>query len=173
VLNVHERELRASPEKVGALIDSLASGHDALWPRHSWPRVQFDGPLRVGVHGAHGPISYFVEEYSPGKSIRLRFTAPRGFDGFHALDRVAKTADTAVLRHTLEMTTHGSAVLAWPIVFRPMHDALLEDLFATAEASLGHAPRMQPWSRWVKLIRWIMSRGHARPQATPAQHSRH
>ncbi len=31
------------------------------------------------------------------------------------------------------MSTHGLAVLSWPLVYRPMHDALIEDSLATAE----------------------------------------
>jgi hypothetical protein len=37
VVNVHQRLLHASPERVGALIDSLASPEDRLWPGR-WPR---------------------------------------------------------------------------------------------------------------------------------------
>lgn len=56
VLNVHERELRATSEQVGALIGSLASRNDLLWPRHIWPKMEFDRPLSVGATGGHGPI---------------------------------------------------------------------------------------------------------------------
>jgi hypothetical protein len=131
--------------------------------------MEFDRPLSVGARGGHGPIRYFVEEYVPGESIKFRFTGPKGFDGFHGYQRIRTTADTAVLRHTLEMTTHGLAVLSWPVVYQPMHDALIEDSLATAEASLGQAPRIQPWSLWVRVLRWVVSRGKARAQVTPNQ----
>jgi hypothetical protein len=131
--------------------------------------MEFDRPLGVGARGGHGPIRYFVEDYAPGESVRFRFTAPRGFDGFHVYERIRTTADTAVLRHTLEMTTHGPAVLSWPVVYRPMHDALIEDSLATAEASLGQAPHIRPWSLWVRLVRWVVSRGKATAQVTPNQ----
>ena len=167
VLNVHESELQAGPDRVGALVDSLASRGDALWPKHTWPRMEFDRPLGVGARGGHGPIRYFVEEYVPGESIKFRFTGPKGFDGVHGYQRIKTTADTVVLRHTLEMTTRGLAVLSWPVVYRPMHDALIEDSLATAEASLGQAPRIQPWSLWVRFLRWVVSRGKARAQVTP------
>jgi hypothetical protein len=169
VLNVHDRKLHATPEQVGALIDSLASGEDALWPKHAWPRMEFDRPLGVGARGGHGPIRYFIEEYVPGESIKFRFTGPEGFDGFHGYDRVETTANTVVLRHTLKMTTHGPAILSWPLIYRPMHDALIEDSLATAEASLGQASRIQPWSLWVRFLRWVVSRGKARAQVTPNQ----
>jgi hypothetical protein len=169
VLNVHERELQAGPDRVGALVDSLASRDDVLWPKHAWPRMEFDRALSVGARGGHGPIRYFVEAYVPGESIKFRFTGPKGFDGFHGYERIKTTADTVVLRHTLEMTTHGLAVLSWPVVYRPLHDALIEDSLATAEASLGNTPQIQPWSWWVCLLRWVVSRGKGGAQVTPNQ----
>ena len=83
VLNIHERKFSASPEKVGALIDSLSSREDTLWPKQAWPRMEFARTLSVGAVGGHGPIRYYVEAYTPGKSIRFRFTRPRGFSGYH------------------------------------------------------------------------------------------
>jgi hypothetical protein len=129
--------------------------------------MEFDRPLSVGARGGHGPIRYFVEEYVPGESIKFRFTGPRGFDGSHGYERIRTTADTAVLRHTLAMTTHGLAVLSWPVVYQPMHDALIEDSLATAEASLAHAPHIQPWPLWVRLLRWVVSGGKAAHRGRP------
>lgn len=169
VLNVHERELQAGPDRVGVLVDSLASRDDLLWPKHAWPRMEFDHPLSVGARGGHGPIRYFVEEYVPGESVKFRFTGPKGFNGFHGYEGIKTTSDTVVLRYTLEMTTHGLAVLSWPVVYRPLHDALIKDSLATAEASLGRAPLIQSWSLWVRFLRWVASRGKARAQVTPNQ----
>ena len=56
VLNVHDRNIAAPPDAVGALIDSLASDDDALWPSRTWPRMYLDRPLGVGAIGGHGPI---------------------------------------------------------------------------------------------------------------------
>lgn len=166
VRNVHERELPAS-ERAAALIDSLGSKHDALWPRGSWPRLVLDRAPSVGASGGHGPIRYFVEQYVPGESIKFRFTRPKGFQGYHRYDMVKAGSEVVVLRHTLEMTTRGLAVLSWPLVFRPLHDALIEDSLATAETALGGTPRVRPWSLWVRLLRRIMSRGRApRQQVT-------
>ncbi len=77
VINIHERELGANHEQVGALIDSLASEDDRLWPGHSWPRMKFDRPLSIGATGGHGPIRYFIEGYKPGKFIKFCFTNPK------------------------------------------------------------------------------------------------
>lgn len=167
VRNVHERELRASPQQVGALIDSLSSRDDALWPRQSWPRMALDRPLGVGAAGGHGSVRYVVEAYAPGRSIRFGFTGPRGFDGHHRLEIVNITEQHCVLRHTIDMTTRGAALFMWPLVFRALHDALLEDALAVAQASLGQTPLVRPWSVWVKVLRWLVSRGRTSPQVTP------
>lgn len=168
VINIHERRLPASAERVGALIDTLASREDALWPRHCWPRMALDRPLGVGASGGHGPIGYVVDDYQPGRAIRFRFTRPKGFNGWHGLDIADDDGDGVILRHTLCMTTHGMAVASWAIVFRPLHDALLKDALATAEASLGRTPKLTPWSAWVRSLRWIASAGKATAQTAPS-----
>ena len=75
--------------------------------------MEFDRTLSVGARGGHGPVRYFVEEYVPGESIKFRFTAPNGFNGFHAYERIKTiTPNTDVLRHTLEIG-QSPRVLAW------------------------------------------------------------
>ena len=171
VLNIHERALPESPQRVSTLIDALSSPEDALWPNQSWPRMTFDRPLRVGADGGHGPIRYFVEAYIPGQRIRFRFSGPRGFDGHHEFAIVGSSAKSCVLRHTLEMITRGPALVSWPFVFRPLHNALIEDSLAVAQASLGHTPRVQPWPARVRILRWLASRGRAPAQVTPSRSS--
>jgi hypothetical protein len=167
VLNIHERELPSSLVRAGGLIDSLASSADTLWPSQSWPRMKFDGALSIGAVGGHGPIRYSVEDYKPGQSIRFRFTGPSGFDGYHGFELLAAGGPGCGLRHTLQIRTHGVAMLSWPIVFRPLHDALIEDSLAQAEASLGRAPNVHKWSTWVKILRYLLSKGKSRRQAVP------
>jgi len=167
VLKIHQREFPASLDRVGALIDTLGSRDDALWPVHSWPLMLFDGSLRIGAAGGHGRIGYRVEAYAPRRLIKLRFTEPWGFRGSHSYEVVSGKGNSALLRHTLEMRTWGPAILSWPLVYRPLHDALIEDSLATAEASLGLTPRMRAWSPWVKFLRFLVSRGDAHSQVTP------
>jgi len=162
--NVHERKLKGSPAKVGTLIDSLASDNDLLWPKDSWPRMKFDRPLGIGATGGHGPIRYSVEAYHPGQSIRFRFLGPKGFTGMHSYVILPMSDREVVLRHQLEMRTHGPALLTWPLVFQPLHDALIEDSLTRAEVSLGLPATIHLWSPRVKLLRWIMSGGKARKQ---------
>jgi hypothetical protein len=167
VLNIHEREIPAGASKVGALIDSLASDNDALWPKAFWPAMRFDRPLSVGAVGGHGPIPYVVEEFRPGQMVKFRFLGPRGFNGSHWLEVLPKGENSTVLRHTIGMRAEGAALLSWPLIIRPLHDALLEDALALAQASVGAVPVVRPWSPWVKFLRWVMSGGRARSQQTP------
>ena len=168
VLNVHERRLAASAAEVGALLDTLATPQDRLWPRGFWPAMRFDGPLAPGASGGHGPIRYAVEAMEPGRAVRFRFLVPRGFDGWHALEIVPDGERASILRHTLAMTPRGTARLVWPLAIRPLHDALLEDALARAEAAVGQTPTVVPWSSWVRLLRFVLSMGRARPQSSPA-----
>jgi len=155
VCNVHERLFPLPSALVGALIDSLASRDDRLWPRDKWPPMRFDRPLAVGAAGGHGPIRYFVEEYRPGQSVLFRFSAPRGFNGTHCFE-VEDRQGTAVLRHVLEMRAAGRAVLSWSLYIRPLHDACVEDCMDRATVSLGIAlERPARWSIYVRLLRAV------------------
>lgn len=174
VKNVHERVIAAPLEMVGGLLDRLASREDALWPRENWPPMRFDKPLAVGARGGHGPVGYFVEAYEPGRSVRFRFDAPRGFNGTHRFDVEELTPQTARLKHTLEMRLEGAARVSWPLFFRPLHDALVEDALDCAErfcasgaskdcqAQVGNFEKRR-WSLAVRLLRRLTT---ARRRAT-------
>ncbi|MFE3457022.1 SRPBCC family protein [Nocardiopsis aegyptia] len=164
VYNTHERHLNASPGEVGALLDTLASDDDRLWPHGSWPALFLDGPLAVGAAGGHGPVRYTVEEYVPGHRLRLRFGAPRGFDGFHEFTVRPDPRGGTVLAHLLAMRAHGPALASWPLVFGPLHDALLEDLLDRAEIAVAGSVRTPArWSLWVRLLRALLGRGARTP----------
>jgi len=163
VLNIHQRTLPLPVARVNPLIDSLASANDLLWPYEAWPRMKFNGPLRLHASGGHGPIRYNIIAYTPGSHIRFQFTGPRGFDGYHEF-RVTLSDSGCVLRHTLEMTTHGIASITWPLIYRPLHDALIEDALAKAQKSLGLRPEIHRWPVWVKTLRFFLSAGKASSQ---------
>jgi hypothetical protein len=153
VRNEHERKFSLPLATVGALIDSLASREDRLWPIDKWPRMRFDRPLAVGAVGGHGPVRYSVEEYRPGQSIRFRFSAPRGFNGTHRFE-VEEREGKTVLRHVIEMRATGPALLTWPLFFRPLHDACLEDCMDRATVSLGiQLESPARWSIYVRVLR--------------------
>jgi hypothetical protein len=140
------------------LIDGLASRNDKLWPRDRWPAMRFDRPMQVGAIGGHGPIRYTVESYAPGRSITFRFTAPKGFDGTHSFGIDEVSSGIVRVHHIIEMNVTGRARLSWPLVFRPLHDALLEDALDQAEALFSPLPRKNSrWSIRVRLLRWIFS----------------
>jgi hypothetical protein len=162
VRNVHERIIHTSSlSQVGGLIDQLASRNDLLWPSERWPPMRFDRPLGVGATGGHGPIRYTVEDYEPGRSIRFRFTAPRGFDGTHALEVEEIELGKVRLRHTLVMQLKGAARLSWPLMFRWLHDALIEDALDCAESYAASVPlKQREFSLRVKILRRL-----ARPAA--------
>lgn len=166
VYNVHSRVLPgADANEAGALLDGLATDHDRLWPGDTWPPVRFDRPLSVGADGGHGPIRYRVEGYAPRQWVLLRFTGPRGVDGFHEF-AVLPRPDGVELRHTLVIHTRGPARLSWPFVIRWLHDALLEDLLDRAEREVtGTVRRPARWSWYVRILRGL-ARGR-RPHVVP------
>ena len=164
VLNEHHTLLAADAEIVGCLLDRLGADDDALWPRRAWPAMHLDRPLAVGSSGGHGPIRYRVESYEQGRSVAFRFTGPRGFDGRHTLSIERRGPQHTLLAHVIDMRIHGPALLAWPLIFRPLHDALIEDAMAVAEVRIGMPIRMRPWSLYVRVLRWLMTAGRARSQ---------
>jgi hypothetical protein len=163
ILNIHERKFECRAEQLGALLDSLASAEDLLWPHETWPRMSFDGSLAMGAQGGHGPIRYDVEHYEPGRAIRFRFTNPRGFQGHHGYE-VKEIESGAMLRQVLEMNSLGSALLSWPLIFRPLHDALIEDSLTKAEFVLGFKPDYRLWSPWVIFLRFLLGGKRAKSQ---------
>ncbi|WP_372411252.1 SRPBCC family protein [Streptomyces luteireticuli] len=160
VFNVHERVLDAPPDKAGALIDTLAGQEDLLWPHGGWPSMAFDRPLSRGAKGGHGPVRYTVVAHVPSTWVRFAFRAPRGFDGFHEFAVLPLGDGRTVLRHTLAMNARGPARLTWPLAWRPLHDACLEDALDRAQlACTGAVARPARWSPYVRLLRAARVRG--------------
>lgn len=157
IRNVHERLLAVPAGRVGLVLDSLGTANDRLWPHETWPALRLDGPLAAGAHGGHGPVRYTVQSYEPGVGIRFQFRRPRGFIGHHEYTVTPVTEASCILRHEIVMTLSRSALLSWPLFFRPMHDALLEDSLHKAELELGLVPL--PGVRhglWVRMLRQLL-----------------
>jgi hypothetical protein len=151
VLNIHHRQVSGA----GLLIDSLSGKEDRLWPRDSWPEMRLDRPLEEGAAGGHGPIRYTVERYVPGRCIRFRLTGPRGVDGFHEYS----TGDGDSLCHVLAMRVRGPARITWPLIYRWLHDALIEDSLDRAEKELtGTVRAPYRWNPYVRFLRAVFSR---------------
>jgi hypothetical protein len=105
------------------------------WPA-DWPQLRDDhvGFLR------HEPI-----ERTPNR-LHFRITGPRGFSGWHGWD-----LEDGVVRHTVEADCQGWVRVAWPLVIRPIHNALHEDVLAEATGR----PR-RGWSLWVRFLRRVL-----------------
>ena len=134
--NVHERTVDGTSDDVWALVETLATPNDRLWPRDTWPAMELDNGLRVGSRGGHDNVRYRVERVDPGRSVVFRFETPTGLDGVHRFE-VTPSGSRSVLHHIIEATPTGMMRVAWPLVVRWMHDALIEDAFDNAEATLG------------------------------------
>ncbi len=157
VLNIHARDLHTSRDAVGALLDSLASDQDLLWPGDRWPAMRFERPLQVGAVGGHGPIRYRVEDYEPGRAIRFRLTG-RGVHGTHGFEIKDSAPGMVRLEHRLCMRVSGVARLSWLLMFRWLHDALVEDALDRAEASVtSRSLQKRHWSLWVCFLRRVVS----------------
>lgn len=161
--NVHSRVFAVdSLDAVGALIDSLATADDRLWPHESWPAMRFDRPLTTGATGGHGPIRYDVVEYQPARRLHCTFTNPTGLHGYHEWV-VRPVSGGNELRHSLVANATGWLRVSWPLMWRPLHDALLEDALDKAAGQLGIATAGTPWSGYVQALRRAASlRGRPR-----------
>lgn len=142
IRNVYQRYIAAYPAEVGALLDSVGTPEDRLWPappRDAMVLRHPDGPsLRVGARGGHGPIRYRVEAHDPGRRVLFRLAGGAGLDGWHALT-VEPAAGGSLLRHELQVRPRGLARLVVPVVLS-MHDCYVEDAFDRAERELGVGP---------------------------------
>lgn len=161
IVNVHQRRLEATPAQVAELMASLSSPDDKLWPA-DWPRMKFDRPLVPGAVGGHGPIGYVVTAYTPGESIRFRFTEPKGFNGWHSFTVLGATEEDCVLEHRIEMQTEGRATLIWELAIRHLHNALVEDALSQAQRAVGNKPLVVPWPARVRVLRWLLSVGKSK-----------
>jgi hypothetical protein len=137
ITNVHERVLDADGDAVGALVDSLSSPGDRLWPKRRWPAMRLDCGLAIGSEGGHGPVRYEVARYEPGRLVAFAFTAKFPIDGEHCCEVLPAPGGKTLLCHTLVGRPKSWLRLGWPLCFRWLHDALIEDAFDQAEAQLA------------------------------------
>lgn len=158
--NVHERVVGGDAATVGALVDLLASPGDRLWPTRRWPPMRLDRGLEVGSDGGHGPVRYSVDRYEPGRLVAFAFTPSFPIDGEHRLELLAgPTAEATLLRHTIDGQPRSWLRLGWPLCFRWLHDALIEDALDRAEAEVAGVPwQPRPLPAHVRALRWIAGR---------------
>jgi len=151
--NVHERTIAAPIARVGALLDTLASADDKFWPHENWPRVKFTLPLQVGVTGGHGTGPYTVSCYTPGQHIRFEFAGGR--QGFHEFTLQEVDGTTCLLRHATKGKLTFNSAWRWYFLIRPLHNALIEDLFDKVESQVAKVVHPQVWSSRVQKLRQV------------------
>ena len=78
--NVHERTLPIDAAQAWALVDSLGTRDDRLWPKR-WPAMR-----RTEDIAQHAFVKYRVVGREPGQSLRFRFRDMPGFEGEHAFE---------------------------------------------------------------------------------------
>ncbi len=131
--SVHTRTLAADVDRVGKLVDNLASEHDVLWPIDKWPTLplKFDRPLGVGANGGHGRIHYRVSAFEPRRRLQFTFSPGSGLDGTHEFRVRGAGGDSCVLEHVLNARLAPKVV---PVagILRGNHSAVLEPLLARA-----------------------------------------
>lgn len=167
IRNVHYRELPVPVSRVGPLLDGILEP-DSIWPSAGWPALRLSDGLAVGSAGGHGPIRYQVSDYRPGSRVEFTFDPAIGLAGTHALElHAGPRPATTVVRHVLIGRPRGSALLAWPLAIRWLHDALIEDLLDNLATAAGHPPvRPARWSPWVRLARRAVGRRPVTPGRT-------
>lgn len=159
IRNRHSRSLSASVDSVGALLDSLSSSEDRLWPRHHWPPMILQDGLAPGSSGGHGPVRYVVQRHVPSRQVVFRLIRPKQWSGTHAFSVEPNAGGGTLLSHVLEMEATGSGLLLWIAVLRPLHDALIEDALERAAVELGESAGKPPsWSVRVRTLRWLARR---------------
>jgi hypothetical protein len=164
IVNIHQRHIPASIAQVGELLATVASENDRVWPHENWPRMQLDRPIQLGAAGGHGPIAYRVVQYAPQERVRFEFTS--GSVGWHELQLQATGEHSCLLTHTIQTQPSLKFRIAWLLVIRHMHDALVEDLFDKLEAQFQPLKQSKCWNAYVKLLR--LARG-ASTQKVPLE----
>jgi hypothetical protein len=135
--------------------------------------MRLDRPLAVGARGGHGSIRYSVSDYEPGRRAAFRFDPRTGLAGQHWFE-VASREGRTTLRHTLEAAPRGHMRIGWPLIFRWLHDALIEDALDRAEmATAGRPVQARRWSPWVRLLRAALTRPTSARGDEPRPQPRH
>lgn len=156
VLNVHQRKVEVSKERVVALFSTLATKDDKIWPKEKWPRMKLKNGLQEGSEGGHGPIRYQITEYDPTACIVFEFQKPEGFNGVHKFEITETGLNETQIKHTIKMKTSGMGTVKWGLAIRWLHDALIEDAFDKIENQLIQKQEKTAWNLWVKILRAVL-----------------
>ena len=137
VQHVHTRTVAMTLRQAGGMLDALAGPHSP-WPSDRWWPLVLDNDLEPGSTGGHGPVSYRVSSWMPGRSVVFRFRRP--FCGFHRLD-LERAARGVTWTHTLVLLDPPWLIRTLAL---PQHDQLVEDLFDNVEHATRYGTRPAP-----------------------------
>lgn len=163
VLNVHKRIIHQPKDKVTALLETLSTKNDRVWPKEKWPSMKFKEGIRIGAQGGHGPIRYAIEKYNPKEVVQFRFKKPSGFHGIHKFELKALDPKTTEIQHTIDMNTTGKGTLFWILGIRSLHNALIEDGFDKLENNFLEKKKSTPWNFWVRFLRKLLAKKRSNP----------
>lgn len=157
VVNIHKRTIHQPKRKLNALMETLSTPNDKIWPYEKWPQMKFNVGLKVGGIGGHGPIRYEIIEHIPGEIIQFKFIRPKYFNGIHKFELIPLSPNKTELKHTIDMTTSGTATIGWTFVIRWLHHALMEDLFDKIENQFNDNNKRTAWNLWVRFLRKMLN----------------
>lgn len=147
IRNVHTRPMRGDIGQAEALLSTLASPADELWPHWRWPALILDHGTELGSKGGHGSVRYRVVETAP-RSVRFAFAPHSPLRGEHEISvRIAGQGKLRTPEGCDRDPATGWMNLEWKhrldvaanlpdTVFRlviQLHDVLAEDLLDQAE----------------------------------------
>jgi len=158
VLNIHQREYNQQAKEISAILDTLSSRNDRIWPNEIWPPMILNNGLQINSHGGHGPIGYYVSKYHYGEFIEFTFTKPAEFVGSHnfAIKKISEGATQ--LRHTIDMELTLKGIFIWYFAIKWLHDALLEDCLDNVHNQFNDKKVHTPHNLWVKTLRNALKR---------------
>ncbi len=155
VLNIHSREINAPKAQVVALLDTIATPNDQMWPFEKWPAMKFREGVKVDSKGGHGVIRYRIKRYIPRELIEFEFRKPKGFNGVHRFDFFELGENKTEVRHTIDMDAVGVGIVTWSILVKWLHNALLEDALHKIENQFRSSPKKTTYNLWVRFLRKI------------------
>ncbi|MEW4922736.1 hypothetical protein [Algibacter sp. 2305UL17-15] len=156
VTNIHKRKVKQPKHKVSALLKTLSTKEDKIWPIAYWPAIRFDNGLKVGSKGGHGIIRYYIEDHKLGEYIVFRFLSPKGFNGIHKFEIMQIDKENTEIQHSIIMNTEGMAALQWIFMIKWLHDALIENAFDRIENNFSEDKVFTTWNIWVRIWRYIL-----------------
>lgn len=156
IAEVHKRQFDCPDNEVRSLLDSFGHPGGLFQPGEEWLAQGINETLIVGVKSGHWPFKYELHEYVPGESLGFTFLYPPCLKGaiwrFHIYKNLR---GYSVLENTFEHSAKGPAHISWPLVFKWLYRASIQDVLANAQRSLGEVPKVRGWSPWVSLLRSI------------------